>query len=691
MKKITLSILTLALATSAWAQPLDRSIKPKAGPAPEVKLGKTESFTLPNGLKVFIVENHKLPLVTISTQLHIQQELQGNMAGYTDVVGELLSRGTAKRTKDQLNEEIDFIGATLSTNSEGATIYGLKKHQTKMMDILSDVLLNSKFSQEELDKIKKQALSGMETQKNDPESMMGNVSKILNYTSNHPYGEVETEATIEAITLDRCNKYYKTYFKPNVAYLAIVGDVTLAEMKPLITKYFGGWEKADVPEAIYIEPSAPMSPKVAFVPREAAVQSVINITAPNQLKPGDKDEFAAKIANTVLGGGSQGRLFFNLREKHAWTYGAYSSLTSDPLVGNFNAFAKTRNIVTDSSIAEIINEMKQMNTETIDETTLQNTKNYIGGNFSIGLESPERVAQYAINIDRFKLPADYYATYLKKLNAVNSAEVKEAAQKYMNSQHMNIIVVGSKEEVAEKVAKYAKNNAITYYDNYGKIIVPSETKSAGNVKFDDVHKKYLAAIGGDKAIKGLKSIKTIRKGNLQGAEITIYTVINEKGKLKNVVNANAEGQNFTINKVIFNGVSGTSEIQGQSKALTAEEIQEIKQQADLQAVLDPAKYGEKQAVRGIVSVNGKDAYYIENISKDGKKSSEYYDVATGFLVKSIGASNGDAPGQVTEFSDYKEVPGSNGYKVPYTMKLMGANFTLQTVEVNKTIADKEFE
>ncbi len=691
MKKITLSIIALAISASSWAQTLDRSQRPKPGPAPEIKMGKTETFTLPNGLKVFVVENHKLPTVSMSIQLDIRQELQGSMAGYSDFVGELLSSGTKTRSKDKLNEEIDFIGASISANAEGAIAFGLKKNQNKMMEILSDMILNSDFKQEELDKLKTQALSGLETNKNDPDAMMDNVQKVLNYTTNHPYGEVETEESIKAITLDRCKKYYDTYFRPNVAYMAIVGDITAAEIKPLVAKYFGAWVKKEVPVAMYSQPEAPLSPKVAFVPRDAAVQSVISITRPLDLKPGAADEFAAKVANTILGGGSQGRLFLNLREKHAWTYGSYSSLSSDILVGNFGAEAKARNPVSDSSVAEIIAEMNRLQTEDVDKESLQNTLNYIGGNFAISLESPQRIAQLAINIERLKLPADYYQNYLKNLNAVTAADVKAAAQKYMNPRNMNIIVVGSKEEVASKMARFGKNNIITYYDNYGNIIVPSETKSAGNVTAEDVMKNYVAALGGEKAIKSLKDIKTVRKGALQGGEITIMNFQKQGSKLKAVVNGTFNGQTMNLSRTVLNGDKGYQETQGKKQELSGDDLDQAKEQADMQADLNPEKYGDKRTVKGIVQVNGADAYMVENLDKKGKKSTEYYDVNTNLLVKQVQAGEGDNPGMVMEFGDYKEVPNANGYKMPFSLKMMGGEFKIQTVEVNKGIADKEFE
>jgi ribosomal protein S11 len=265
----------------------------------------------------------------------------------------------------------------------------------------------------------------------------------------------------------------------------------------------------------------------------------------------------------------------------------------------------------------------------------------------------------------------------------------------MNPKNVNIIIVGSKEEVASKVARFGKNNIVTYYDNYGNIIIPSETKSAGNVKAADIQKKYADAIGGEKALNALKDVKMIRKGTVsqggQTAEITIMSFQKEGNKLKQVVNVDAAGTVMNLQRMVLNGDKGTQEVRGQKAAMTPEEVAEMKEQADMQAELHPEKYGDKYAVKGIVQIDGKDAYLVEATDSKGKKSSQYYDVATSLLIKQVSPGEGDNPGEVIEFSDYKEVPGANGYKVPYTMKANGGEFKITSIDVNKGIADKEFE
>lgn len=698
MKKITLSILALALCSASWGQ-ISRSMKPKPGPAPEIKLGKSESFTLANGMKVFVVENHKLPTIAVSIELDIKPELQGNMAGYRDMMSELLMAGTKTRSKDKLNAEIDQMGASINISDEGIAGGGLKKYQEKIFDLMADIAMNAQITQDELDKTIKRSLSGLETQKNEPDVMVRNVSNVVNFGTDHPYGEIPTEQTVKNITLAKCNQYYKTYFRPNVAYMAIVGDVTVAEIKPLVEKYFGKWEKADVPKAKYSIPnSGSRLTKVDFAPRTAAVQSVVSVTYPVDLKPGEPDVIKARVANTVLGGGSQGRLFLNLREKHAWTYGAYSSLREDDLGGQFSATVKCRNAVSDSAVGALLDEMKMMQTEKVADTALQNSITYLSGNFAIGLEDPKRVAQFAINIERYNMPKDYYQNYLKNLSAVTAEDVMQVSRKYITPEHANIVVAGSKEEVANKLAKFSADGKIDYYDYSGKTITPSETKAVpANVTVDEVYKKYVTAIGGEKAISGLKDLKMTATSELQNIPITLVVMKKSTGLMKETVEANMGGNKMMLQKRVYDGKKGYEEQQGQKHDLSAEDIETIKKGADLQIAIHSEKYGIKRTLKGMETIEGAEAYVIESIDGKGEKAIEYFDTKSGLMVRQTEftkAPDGSITTKTTDFSDYREVPGTNGYKEPYFFSIPGPgvnlNVKVQSIDVNKNIPDSEF-
>ncbi|MCB0697039.1 MAG: insulinase family protein [Chitinophagaceae bacterium] len=701
MKKLSLFILTVALAINASAQQyqvatvtgtkkgdLDRSVRPKPGPAPEIKLGKTESFVLPNGLKVFVVENHKLPLVSASIQLDIYPEMEGEMAGYSTFLSELLTAGTKTRSKDQLNKEIDFIGARINANSRGMFGQSLKKHQNTLLELMSDIAMNADFKQDEVEKVKKRTLSGLQASKNEPDDMLNNVTSVLNYGANHPYGEVPNEKTVDNVTLAKCNEYYKTYYRPNVAYMAVVGDVTLKEVKPLIEKYFGAWQKGEVPVTKYPNPAAPTTTQVALVPRPEAVQSVINVTYPIDLLPGSPDVVKAKVTNAILGGGSMGRLFMNLREKHAWTYGSYSSISQDELKGNFTAYAKCRNAVTDSSVAEILAEMKRMNDEKISNEALQDQIKYMSGGFAIGLESPQTVAQYAINIERYNMPKDYYTNYLKNLSAVTPEDVQMIAKKYIHPDKAHIIVVGSKDDVAKGLERFDADGKLDLYDNYGNPFKETVAKAAPDgMNAATVMKNYIRAIGGEKTIKSIKDIKTVSKGTFAVAGQEIPITITEMKKAPLNYNVKIEGMGMVLQKQVFDGTKGYMEAGGQKKELSGDDLVRAKQEADIYADLTPEKYGITRELKGMETVNGKEAYKLE-VSDNGKKTTEYYDTQTGYLIQTVSAEEG-----TTDLSDYKDA--GNGYFIPHKLvtNVQGQTITanVESVEINKGIDNSNFQ
>ena len=693
MKKITLSIATLALLTSVNAQNLDRSIRPNAGPAPEIKLADAQTFTLPNGLKVFVVENHKLPRVTYNILLNIHPQGEGTKAGTSEFIGSLITAGTKTLSKDQFDEQTDMIGANINATAEGMTGSSLVKHQDKLLQLMSDALLNASFQQSEMDKLKKQMSSGLAQSKNEPDEMLKNVSAVLNFGKAHPYGEIMTEGTLANITLEDCNNYYKTYFRPNVAYLAIVGDVTLADAKKMAEKYFGKWEKGTVPSATYPAVPQPNGAIVQFVTREGAVQSVIGVTYPIDLKPGTPDVIKAKVLNEILGGSSQGRLFLNLREKHGWTYGSYSQIANDDVVGHFQAYAKARNVVTDSSVNEIINEMKDLKANKVTDESLQNTLHYMTGTFAIGLENPATIATYAINIDRYNMPKDYYKNYLKTLNAVTAADVQATADKYIHPENANIVVVGDKAE-AEKLKRFSSNGVINYYDYTGTPLKVETAKAVeSGVTAATVIDNYVKATGGKAALESIKDLteSTSFDANGKTINIIIKTITPDRWMMSVVVDGVGEVQK----KVLF-GDKGYSSQMGQGQTdMTSEEIAEMKEDADIQADLHPEKYGNILKVLSTEAIDGKDAYVVET-SKNGSddKTLTYYDVASGLKVKEIKKNKEGI--QITTFADYKEIKNGNGYKMPFTVSISAGGegaqkLQLSSIEANTALKPGSFK
>lgn len=685
--KIRLMIVVLAFlfAIPALAQ-LDRSKRPEPGPAPEIKLGEYETFTLENGLQVFVVENHKLPVVDFRLVLDRDPILEGENAGYASIAGDLLRTGTKNRTKDQIDEEVDFIGASLNTGSTSITGSALKKHAEKLLDIISDILLNYDFKQEELDKLKKQYISNIISNRDDPGSIASTVQNVLLYGKDHPYGEPITEKTVESVTLQMCTDYIDKYFKPNIGYLAIVGDVSLDEAKSYAEKYFSGWKKGEVPKHTYSNPQPPAKTSVAIVDRPASVQSVIHVTYPVYLKLGDPDYFSARLMNTIFGGNSTARLYKNLRETKGFTYGAYSSLESDKLVGNFDASLQARNAVTDSSVAEILSEMKKYREQGADEEELQSIKNYVTGSFARSLESPQTVATFAINSAIYNLPADYYQNYLKNIAAVTVKDVNEAARKYINPENAHILVVGNADEIEKGLAQFG---SITYYDIYGNEVDTASAEIPEGLTGDDVIQKYIAAIGGKENLEKVQDRTTEMSGKVQGFEIKMTIYQKAPNLLKQVVDAMGAEQ-----VVVFNGEKGIASAAGNTAEITGDNLVKLKIESSLNFIVELDKHNVNVNLNGIEKIDDKDTYKVEMMLEDSSKWIQYYDVESGLKlkeIKTVSTPGGDFA-QETLFSDYREVDGVKyPFKVNQSLGAQKLEFTVNSIKVNTGLSDNLFK
>jgi predicted Zn-dependent peptidase len=687
MKKHIIFIFLLLAGISAQAQ-VDRTKAPAPAPARAIEIGNYQTFTLKNGLQVFVVENHKLPRVQFSLQLKNDAIYQGEKEGYIEMAGTLIGTGTKTKSKAQIDEETDFIGANLSTSSNGIFASSLTKHTTKLLDLMSDVLYNPVFSLEEFDKLKTQTLSGLAAGKDNPNVIAGNVRNALRYGQQHPYGLFTTEKTVEAITMEDIKGYYNTYFKPNNAYLIIVGDIDLKTAKSLSEKYFAKWAKGEVKNPTYTQPKEPAKTYVALVDRPASVQSVINITYPVDLKPGTQDALKARVTNQILGVGFSARLNQNLREKHGYTYGAGSQLNADNLIGSFNASASVRNEVTDSSVFEFLSELKRIVNEPVTEKELILAKAEISGAFGRSLESPQTIANFAINTAKYNLPKDYYNNYLKYIEAVTLADVQAAAKKFIRPDNAHIVVVGKGTDVADKLKQFGE---VKYFDIYGVGYVPSKASALpADLTAEKVIAKYIDAIGGAKKIQELKSVKMTMKATVQGMELTMNS--SKKAPGKSLTEVSVQGN--VMQKSVTDGKE-VAEIQmGQKAPVDAAAKEKNLFEAHLvpETVINALKV--KVILKAIEAIDGKDTYVVEYVFPAGDKITNYFDVETGLKVQTVEMAK-TPQGEVaipTKLQDYKEV---SGVKFPHTILVsqgpMNFKFQVSSLEVNPTLDDAIFK
>ncbi|MCB0744011.1 MAG: insulinase family protein, partial [Ignavibacteriae bacterium] len=516
-----------------------------------------------------------------------------------------------------------------------------------------------------------------------------NLRKVLTFGADHPYGEVMTEKTVDSINLDLTKKYYKENFRPNIAMLAFVGDINLDEAKKLAQKYLGSWEKKEVKSAEYKTPTAPLVNKVAISNRDASVQSVISVVYPVELKKNSQDIIKASVMSTILGGTFSARLNQNLREKHGYTYGSGSSLSSDKLIGSFTASATVRNEVTDSAITEIFNEMKILRNEKVTDDELDRIKNYLNGSFSRSLESPQTIARFALNIERYNLAKDYYKNYLKNLSQVTAEDVEEMAKKYLKPNNAQIIVVGNAAEVAEKLTKFSTSGKIQYYDNYGNEYDPNLMKAEEGVTAETVIEKYIEAIGGREKIAAVIDKTMEMKGTVQGMDIKLTMSQKAPNKL-------FQELDFSVGKqtTVFDGEKGKVEGMGQVQNLEGDLLEEMKYQASMNLFLDYAKNNIEVELGGIENINGKDAYKIVTTIPTGKKSTQYYDKDSGLKIREVNSVTTPQGSftQTIDTDDYKDVDGLKfPFKLTQSMGPQSLTLEVTSIKMNTGLNDSIFE
>jgi len=665
---------------------------PKAGTAPKIQIGKAATSKLGNGLTVIVVENHKLPRVSFRVFVNNDPVLEKDAAGYVEMTGELLSKGTATRNKPKIDEEVDFIGATLSSDGNGVSGFCLTKHVDKLLDIMSDVLLNPSFPAEELDKAKKRQESNLASAKDNANVIASNVGAILRYGKDHPYGEVMTEETLAKINLDQMRNHYNSYFKPNISYLVIVGDITKAAAMAKAEKYFGKWASGQVPEHKYATPKTLDQSVVDFVHKPGAVQSVINITYPVQLTQNNPDVIPARLMNAILGGYFNSRVNANLREGHGYTYGARTGLSADEIIGNFNATASVRNAVTDSSIIEFNKELLRLRREKVPETELQLVKNVLTGQFSQSLEQPGTIANFALNTARFNLPADYYEKYLETMQSVTADDVMAMAKKYVLPDHAHILVVGNKDDVADRLKQFAPDGRINFYDIYGNPVKDASATIPAGMTAETVVADFVNAIGGAGKIGAWKDAQMTMMLKTPGPSFDMTIAQKENKKVSIVMTM--QGQ--VVSHRVFDGEKGMETGMGGERTLEGEELNDIKEQAFFCKEANYKAWGYKMTLKGIEVVAGKNAYVLEMERPDGKKSTEYYDMASSLKVRELNTQPGPdgQPSTITtDLGDYKEV---SGVMIPHSMTITGVfpvpmKGTVTEMKVNAGVEDALFQ
>ena len=453
-------------------------------------------------------------------------------------------------------------------------------------------------------------------------------------------------------------------------------------MKKLVKKHFKNWKKSTNPEIpVKASKSNVTATQIDFIDMPNAVQSNVSLTSNVDLKMNDADYHSVLIANKILGGGFNSYLNMNLREEHGYTYGARSSVGSNKYAARFTAGASVRNAVTDSTVVQALKEINRIKTEDVADDALANAKAKYVGDFVLALESPQTIARYALNIKINDLPADFYTTYLEKINAVSKDDVKRVANKYFKTENAQIIVVGKGSDILENLEK--TGIPIKYFDNKANPVEKPiyEIAIPNDVDVNVVLNNYIAAIGGRENLDKVNSVVMKAAAELQPG-MMLELEMKKTTKKQFVEEVKAMGN--SVSKQVLDGDSGYVIVQGQKTDMKPEEV--------AVAIFESSPFPEVNLLNGgatlekIEKIDGVKAYKV----RVSEKKVYYYSVESGLKIKE---DTTEGPNTSSMFlTDYKEVAGIKfPFKLTQTMGPRKFDFNVIEVLVNEGVTDADFE
>jgi predicted Zn-dependent peptidase len=454
---IVLTVVTLTLSAVVLTQAPDRSHPPQPGPVPALKLPTIQKRTLSNGLPVWIVERHEVPIVQVNlVVLSGTGDDPAGKFGIASLTASMLTEGAGRRSALEIADAVDFLGADLVTNSgSDASAVRLNVPVARLADALSvmaDVAERPTFPEAELARLKLQRLTSVIQARDNPEAIgqLG-YARVL-YGTTHRYGTALSGAAqiIQGFTVNDVRAFYASAYRPANAALIVVGDVTPDRVVPLLETQFGKWDKGVAPaHATLTAPALPAARQVYIIDKPGAPQSQVRIGWVGVARS-TPDYFPVTVMNTVLGGAFSSRLNLNLREKHGYTYGAQSQFDMRLGAGPFVAAAGVQTDKTADALKEFFAELEGIG-QPVPADELARAKHYVSLRYPLGFETTGDIATRLEQALVYHLPDDYFSTYVQKIEGVTAAEVQRVAQKYIQPERFAVVIAGDRAAIEPAV------------------------------------------------------------------------------------------------------------------------------------------------------------------------------------------------------------------------------------------------
>jgi zinc protease len=459
--------------TLAFAQ--SDSTRPAVGPERPFQLAQRADRTLPNGLRVVVAQQNSVPKVTATlTVMAGLANDPADLAGLASITGEAIQEGTKSRTSAVIRHQAFAMGGSLSATSvqdyTSLSIRGLSEFTPGLLDLLADVAINPTLPEQEIGILKQQRLQAIAQERGSPQ-FLSNWEFRRALFGSHPYARVTaTRESIQAIDRAKIEGFHRSYFRPNNAFLIVVGAVDPAQTMTAVEKAFGVWQRGDVPKVAFTAPPPLVGRQVFFVQRPNSVQSSISI-GNFAIRRSDPRWFEMTLTNSIFAGAFNSRVVRNIREEKGYTYSPSSQLGAFGDAGFYRFAADVRNEVTGPTLSEVFKEVDAMRAEGSRGEELAGGKQYLRGLFAIQTATQAGLSGVLNTVYAFGLPKDYPETFGAKIAAVTPAQVREAAAGLLGSDNSLIVIVGDFTKVKDQLSGF-KN--ITFVDVNGQKIAPPQ-------------------------------------------------------------------------------------------------------------------------------------------------------------------------------------------------------------------------
>jgi zinc protease len=432
---------------------------PKGGPDPKFSLPAIEKTKLSNGLNVWLVQQHELPIVSMDLVINAGGVLDtADKSGVASITASMLGQGTKKRSALDISNGLQSIGAQVGSNaswdSSGVSMQTLTKNLDQALDFFADEVANPSFPQTEFAQLQRRTMGAFRQRRSSATAVAGMVYDKVLY-GDQAYGHQLTgdEKTVQAIKRDDLVKFYENYYRPNNSTLIVVGDVTMGDVKPRLEKAFSGWQSGGMTPTAISEQKMMAKPGIYLVDMPGAAQSSVSIGQVG-IDRTNPDYYAVQVMNSILGGGGTARLFMNLREDKGYTYGARTSFDFRRGAGPFAFSASVQSDVTIEAVIEALNELQAIRGDRpVTATELQTGRAALTRGYPRSFETAEQISRGAAQLALYDLPDDYFSTFVPKVLAVNEAAVTNAAEQYIDPARLVTVIVGDREKIAPGIAR----------------------------------------------------------------------------------------------------------------------------------------------------------------------------------------------------------------------------------------------